>query len=690
MAVLDNAIWINGGTGFADSGSTTLSEGGNSTHVTATFTANSWDETQGGNNVSEFGAFAITAPIVADYQFSNPVENLSFDFEHVNDDGASTFDDKWTIRVFDDDGNLYPAANVVAAIGGLVDETVIINGDGSVSIETNGTIANDVSFNFAGAVSRLELTFEPGPNGTSTGGSGYTDLTFDIPVPDSDGDGTPDDIDIDDDDDGILDVDETTTGAFTTTSPQVDILATGGSSTDNIDLSAFGLGIGDSVTISNILADGDLNFSTETFTLDFNGGAFTTGNLQTGIQNNGSLIPVTTPVTQTLTVVDIGGGVPGLIVTVQASSAVNPLGGEPAMSYTLDIDGIGIVDIDSDGDGIVDRLDGDSDNDGITDNIEAQATADYDPPTGTDSDGDGLDDAYDATPLTGAAGSNGLSPVDTDSDGTDDYLDTDSDNDGTSDTDEAGHGISQAAIDASVDVDGDGIKDVVDEGSGWVLYDGTNFGLADTDGDTDPDGTNAIPLIRDFDYRDSIICFTAGTLILTPSGERRIETLVPGDTVVTLDNGAKPIRWIGQKTVSATGALAPISFSKGVVGNHRELRVSPQHRMLAQGYRAELLFGEPQVLVPAKSLVDDFRVTAHYGGMVTYVHMLFDAHEIVMANGAPSESFYPGEQGLETLTDPARDELFRIFPELRSDIGSYGPMSRSFIKASEARALALM
>ncbi len=93
MAVLDNAIWINGGTGFADSGSTTLTEGGNSTSITATFTANSWDETQGGNNISEFGAFGVTTPIVADYQFSNPVENLAFDFEHVNDDGASTFDD---------------------------------------------------------------------------------------------------------------------------------------------------------------------------------------------------------------------------------------------------------------------------------------------------------------------------------------------------------------------------------------------------------------------------------------------------------------------------------------------------------------------------------------------------------------------------------------------------------------------
>ena len=103
-----------------------------------------------------------------------------------------------------------------------------------------------------------------------------------------------------------------------------------------------------------------------------------------------------------------------------------------------------------------------------------------------------------------------------------------------------------------------------------------------------------------------------------------------------------------------------------------------------------MLFGENEILVPAKSLVNDYNVTAHYGGMVTYVHMLFNRHEIVIANGAPSESFYPGEQGLSTLSDPARDELFGLFPELRNDLGSFGPMSRTCVKGSEARALALM
>ena len=109
--------------------------------------------------------------------------------------------------------------------------------------------------------------------------------------------------------------------------------------------------------------------------------------------------------------------------------------------------------------------------------------------------------------------------------------------------------------------------------------------------------------------------------------------------------------------------------------------------MLCGGYLSQLHFGEPEVLAPAKSLVDDFSVTIDYGGMVTYVHMLFDTHEIVIANGAPSESFYPGNQGLGSLSDPARAEVFGLFPELKTGLGAYGPASRVCVKAQDARAL---
>ncbi len=174
-------------------------------------------------------------------------------------------------------------------------------------------------------------------------------------------------------------------------------------------------------------------------------------------------------------------------------------------------------DVDTDGDGVVDRLDIDSDNDGITGNVEAQTTAGYIAPSGTgaamvDIDGDGLDDNYDAdTTDTSSAASLGLTPVDTDGDGTADYLDTDSDNDGLTDTQEAGHGVSQATIDASADTDGDGLKDVVegaDANDGFDVNDenldatDSSFLLADSDDDTNADGSNAVPTVTDLDYRD--------------------------------------------------------------------------------------------------------------------------------------------------------------------------------------------
>ncbi|RMD90198.1 MAG: 2,3,4,5-tetrahydropyridine-2,6-carboxylate N-succinyltransferase, partial [Alphaproteobacteria bacterium] len=138
-------------------------------------------------------------------------------------------------------------------------------------------------------------------------------------------------------------------------------------------------------------------------------------------------------------------------------------------------------------------------------------------------------------------------------------------------------------------------------------------------------------------------CFTAGTLIATPDGERPIETLNPGDLVLTLDDGPQPIRWIGTRTVPARGAFAPVRLAPGALGEEREIVVSPQHRMLVRGAWAELLFGVEEVLVRALDLVNGRTITRIADGRpVAYVHMMFDRHQIVLANGRPSESFLPG------------------------------------------------
>ncbi|SLN52406.1 Hemolysin, plasmid [Roseovarius litorisediminis] len=1061
MAILDNAIWLSGTGGTATGGSTVISEGGKTTTVTGTFTANAWDATAGGTGVSDFGAAFVTAPVTANYQFSNPVENLSFSIEHLNDDGASTFDDSWTIYAYDENGVLIPAADVIAGLSGLVDENVTTNPDGSVTIDSAGTIANNVTLDLAGPVSELNLTYEPGPDGTQTGGSGISDLTFDIPDIDTDGDGVLDADDLDDDGDGILDTDE---GHGTSTPSTITITFDGDEwSAAASDNTRWELRDPD----GNLIASDDAIDSTVKITD----------------------VPVAGLGDYTFTVLDDFG---------------DGLGGINPASYTVAVDGVVVIDSgpnpgfpatfsqtfnvsetlttqDSDGDGIADHLDLDSDNDGITDNVEAQSTAGYVAPTGTDSNGDGLDDAYE----TG-----GLTPVDTDGDGTADYLDTDSDNDGILDVDEAGHGVTQAIIDASGDADGDGIKDVVDDVVGFDANDADidgsgNFTLADTDGDTAPDGAGATPLTSDLDFRDAtginfvvegtsgndlidgtyvgdlegdlidnsdhsdgsnddsivagagddtveaglgsdtidagagddlvyggqgsdtitggdgndtldggtapgagtgiggtgvigntftvislgtfadadpietngvtdnaadlfgtyggpgselynnlqtavsndtnadtnlgdndngltpetivingttfmldsatvydatvtftdgttgtftavtfqtttgefylapelsnnadnllltskpiesisldsvsvddtflaanrldadykvpvadnfgdsidggagndlisgaegndtliggtgadtilggtgddsifvargdsatggdgddyftlqdlgeagagtidivggegnetagdtlqltpdvtyaditftntddtagglsgnfsmadgtvvtfseienIICFTPGTQILTQFGERPIETLKLGDMVITRDHGLRPIRWIGKRRVAGRGKFAPIAVNCNALdGARNPLLVSPQHRILFTGYRAELLFGQTEVLVAAKHLVDGRDVQIREQDEVTYFHIMFDHHEIIYAEGVATESFHAGDTGLSAISQPARDELFAIFPELRSAPGRHRETARTCLKKYEAKLL---
>jgi len=133
---------------------------------------------------------------------------------------------------------------------------------------------------------------------------------------------------------------------------------------------------------------------------------------------------------------------------------------------------------DTDGDTIPDYLDVDSDNDGIIDNREAQTTAGYIGPSGTDSDGNGLDDNYEETP--GSCG--GLTPVDTDGDGVPDYLDIDSDDDGILDNVEAQTTTGYIAP-CGIDTDGNGLDDHYEETPGSC------GGLlpVDTDGDSHPD-----------------------------------------------------------------------------------------------------------------------------------------------------------------------------------------------------------
>ncbi|SLN39573.1 hypothetical protein ROA7450_01883 [Roseovarius albus] len=181
-------------------------------------------------------------------------------------------------------------------------------------------------------------------------------------------------------------------------------------------------------------------------------------------------------------------------------------------------------------------------------------------------------------------------------------------------------------------------------------------------------------------------CFVAGTLIDTDQGPRPVDEVHVGDLIPTRDHGLQPVRWVGQRTVPAQGRYAPIKIGTNALGNHGCIHVSPQHRILIRGWRAELCSGVLEVLIKARHLVNEHSIRpCPSDGDVTYVHLLFDQHEIVTAEGLESESFHPGPRVIQDMDKEVREELFALFPELADDPLGYGPIARPEGRAEEAR-----
>jgi len=116
--------------------------------------------------------------------------------------------------------------------------------------------------------------------------------------------------------------------------------------------------------------------------------------------------------------------------------------------------------------------------------------------------------------------------------------------------------------------------------------------------------------------------------------------------------------------------------------------VSPNHRMLINNDRTALYFEEREVLASAKHLTGLDGVDAVEASSVSYIHFMFDQHEVVLSNGAWTESFQPGEQTMDGMGQSQRDEIYDLFPELRDaeGLGAYQAARRS-LKKHEAKLL---
>ncbi|WP_434620068.1 Hint domain-containing protein [Tabrizicola sp. M-4] len=190
-------------------------------------------------------------------------------------------------------------------------------------------------------------------------------------------------------------------------------------------------------------------------------------------------------------------------------------------------------------------------------------------------------------------------------------------------------------------------------------------------------GVDAAGLTPQMLHRMGIPCFTAGTPIDTPAGPVPVEALRPGDLVLTRDNGPQPLRWsamrrLTQAELAADPRLLPVEIAAGALGNGARLAVSPQHAILLRDPDGE----ERLIRAIHLARLKGGGVRQRFGCRgVTYVHLMFDRHQVLRSGGLWSESFYPGPQALASLHRAALRELETLFPGLSA--AAYGRQART-------------
>jgi hypothetical protein len=138
------------------------------------------------------------------------------------------------------------------------------------------------------------------------------------------------------------------------------------------------------------------------------------------------------------------------------------------------------------------------------------------------------------------------------------------------------------------------------------------------------------------DIMADVTCFREGTRILTPDGEIAIEALRVGDTVLTIEGDARPIVWIGRRSVDCRRhprpdrvwpvRIAADAFGRGLP--RRTLWLSPDHAVFVH-----------DVLIPVKHLINGTTIAQQPVAQVRYFHIELEHHEVVHANGLPAETY---------------------------------------------------
>lgn len=178
---------------------------------------------------------------------------------------------------------------------------------------------------------------------------------------------------------------------------------------------------------------------------------------------------------------------------------------------------------------------------------------------------------------------------------------------------------------------------------------------------------------RDNQYTDYFACFTGNSLIQTDHGLVKVCDRVPGDKIQTMDNGLQTLRMVLSRAMlpeelKKNPKMRPVCIKAGALGRgvpNNDLFVSPQHRFFVQSRIAKRMFGKAEILASAIKMTELPGIFLDEScSSVEYFHLVLDRHEIIFANGAPTESFFFGPAALNALTSETRIELLTLFPEL--------------------------
>lgn len=160
----------------------------------------------------------------------------------------------------------------------------------------------------------------------------------------------------------------------------------------------------------------------------------------------------------------------------------------------------------------------------------------------------------------------------------------------------------------------------------------TTSGPIEVEVDLDGDGNES------FDS-DNIVCFAPGTPIATPDGERAVETLKAGDLILTANGRTVPVKWIGYQSAAKRSTpepfICPVKIKAGALAEntpHTDLVVTGDHGILIDGVMVNasaLVNGTSIVRVPLSALAEQ----------VTYYHIETDDHSVILAAGAPVETY---------------------------------------------------